>query len=182
MARIEPTLSYEHLRQLPEDGNRYEILEGKLAVTPSPTEVHQRVVGNLHSVLHEAQRRGFGRVYLAPFDVVLHEVEAVVEPDLLFISKERLAIVTDAAVRGAPDLVVEVLSPATRDRDLGVKLRQYARHGIRWYWVIDPDRRELRVFARHRGAFEEKDVLRPGAKLSSALFPGIEADIAELFA
>jgi len=182
VARIEPTLSYEHLRQMPDDGKRYEILEGALAVTASPNEPHQRIVGNLFELLRLAQRQGHGRAYVAPFDVVLHDTEAVVEPDLLFISKERLAIITREAVRGAPDLLVEILSPATRDRDLGVKLRQYAKQGVRWYWVVDPDRREIRVFAWRDGAYEEQVVPRPGARLSNPLFPGIEIDVADAFA
>jgi Uma2 family endonuclease len=181
MARIKPTLTYEHLRHTPDDGKRYEILEGELVVTDSPTTAHQQIVGNLFEVLRQAQRGGHGRAYIGPVDVVLHDTEAVVVPDVVFIAKDRLAIVKEKAIIGAPDLIVEILSPSTRNRDLVLKLRQYANHGVRWYWVIDPDRREVRVFEWKDGAYEEHGVLRPGAKLSSPLFPGVETDVADVF-
>jgi len=93
MARIEPILTYEHIRQTPDDGKRYEILEGELVVTASPTTTHQRIVGSLFDLSRRAQQRGYGEVYVSPVDVVLHETEAVVVPDLVFIAKARLAIV-----------------------------------------------------------------------------------------
>jgi Uma2 family endonuclease len=182
MARIEPTLSYEHLRQTPDDGKRYEILEGELVVTASPNTRHQEIAGNLFGLLRQAQQRGYGRAYTAPIDVVLHETEAAVVPDLVFVAKERLATVKKEAIRGAPDLLVEILSPTTSKRDLGIKLRQYAKHGVSWYWVVNPEAREIRVFARRDGSYEEQGTLRPGAKLSSPLFPGIEIDVADVFA
>jgi len=77
---------------------------------------------------------------------------------------------------------VEILSPTTSKRDLGVKLRQYAKHGVRWYWVIDPDGREIRRFAWRNGAYEDEGTLHSGAKLSSPLFPGIEIAVADVFA
>lgn len=82
----------------------------------------------------------------------------------------------------APDLLIEILSPTTSKRDLGVKLRQYAKQGVRWYWVVDPDRHEIRVFDWRGGAYEEQGTLRSGAKLSSPLFPGVEIDVADIFA
>jgi Uma2 family endonuclease len=182
MARIEPVLSYEHLRQLPDDGNRYEILDGRLVVTPAPSTRHQRAVWNVARVLDRAVQAGYGVAYVAPIDVVLHPTEAAVQPDLLFVAGDRLHIVAEARIEGPPDLIVEVLSDSTRDRDLGVKLRQYARHGVRWYWAVDPDRAEVRVFAWREGAYEEQPVLRRGDRLGCPLFPGVEADVAEVFA
>jgi Putative restriction endonuclease len=104
MARIKPTLTYEHLRHTPDDGKRYEILEGELVVTDSPTTAHQQIVGNLFEVLRQAQRAGRGRAYIGPVDVVLHDTEAVVVPDVVFIAKDRLAIVKEKAIIGAPIL------------------------------------------------------------------------------
>jgi Uma2 family endonuclease len=182
MARIEPVLSYEHLRQMPDDGNRYEILEGRLVVTAAPTTRHQRAVWNVTRVLDRAVQAGYGTAYVAPIDVVLHSTEAAVQPDLLFIATDRLQIVTEEKIEGAPDLIVEVLSDSTRNRDLGVKLRQYARYGVHWYWAVDPDAHEIRVFAWREGAYEEQPVLRRGNRLGCPLFPKIEVDVAEVFA
>lgn len=182
MARIEPTLSYEHLRQLPDDGNRYEILEGRLAVTPAPSTRHQSVVTALCGALLRAQQAGYGRAFVAPTDVVLHPVEAAVEPDLLFVAAHRIEIITEKKIDGAPDLVIEVLSDSTRERDLGVKLRQYARHGVRWYWVVDPDTQQVRVFAWREGAYEEQACLGSADRLESPLFPTIGIALRDLFA
>jgi Uma2 family endonuclease len=178
MARSERVLTYEDVRRTPEDGRRYELLEGQLVVTASPNIRHQRIVGNMFDLLRRAQRRGYGEAFGAPVDVVLHETEAVVVPDLAFIAKDRLAIVTEQAIRGAPDLLVEILSPSTGGRDLGVKLRQYAKHGVRWYWLIDPERQLIRVFEWRDGAYIEQAPRRPGDTLTSPLFPDVCAAVA----
>ena len=138
-------LTVENYRQLPEDGKRYEILEGELAVTPAPGTVHQRVVGRLYSALAEFVRnRQIGELFLAPLDVIL-SVHTVVQPDLLFVSKERQSVIRADGIYGAPDLVVEVLSPSTAERDRGVKRRLYLRYGVREVWLVDPEARTLEV-------------------------------------
>jgi Uma2 family endonuclease len=131
---IESRLTYEHLRQLPDDGRRHELVEGELVVSPAPTTKHQRVVRNIGLVLLQAQASGAGEVLWAPTDVVLDPQVDAVEPDLLFVVSERRSIIAEDQVRGAPDLLVEVLSDSTAERDLGVKLRIYARYGVRFYW------------------------------------------------
>ena len=181
MKIIPAKFTYEDLRQMPDDGKRYEIVEGELVVTPAPKWAHQQVVFKLAEVLAEAVRRGYGKAAFAPTDVVLDD-ENVVEPDLLFISRERLGIVTEENVRGAPDLVVEVLSERTRERDLGAKLRLYARFGVRFYWVVDPEAGTVRTFELARGGYAEAAVLRAGETLSCALFAGVTVDVAAVFA
>ena len=118
--------------QLPDDGKGYEILEGDLAVSPPPNRKHQRPALHLTNFLQKMEDAGYGEVYPAPFDVVFDECN-VMEPDVLFIRIDRLSIVTDANVQGAPDLVVEVLSPGTRARDLGVKVHLNARFHVPEY-------------------------------------------------
>ena len=137
MGIVQTRLTYADLQALPEDGKRYELLEGELVVSPAPTPRHQRVVVNGTVFLRRAEDAGFGFVYIAPIYVVF-DVEHTIEPDLLFIRLDRLHIVGDDAIHGVPDLVVEVLSPSTRQRDLRAKLQIYARFGVPFYWIADP--------------------------------------------
>ena len=88
-----------------------------------------------------------GEVYVAPFDVVLSDTD-VVQPDVLFVSKRRSDIITPDNIRGAPDLVVEILSPATAERDRTIKLDLYAQHGVQEYWIVDPDAKSITVLVR----------------------------------
>src|SRR5712692_233365 len=135
---VAPKLTYEDLRRLPEDGKRYELIDGEVYMTPSPSTKHQAVVGNLYAALRQlVVERDLGKVFLAPFDVVFGERTAV-QPDLLFIRKERLSILTDLNVQGAPDLVIEVLSPSTAAFDRETKLQVYARAGVPELWYVDP--------------------------------------------
>ena len=123
-------LTYEDFLDFPDDGRRHELIDGEHYVTPSPNAKHQVIVGNLHWLIRrylEEQPRG--RVFLAPFDVVFSSFD-VVEPDLLYISTERLAVLTAKHVRGAPDLVVEILSEGTRRTDEVTKRRLYERFQV----------------------------------------------------
>ena len=112
----EAKFTYADYRNAPED-KRYELLDGELVVSPAPKEVHQRALGNLSVELKLfARKRGVGRVYLSPFDVVLTDTD-VVQPDLLFVCNERAGIVTEDNAQGAPDLVIEILSPSIHRRE-----------------------------------------------------------------
>ena len=140
------TLTYEDYCALPDDGRRYEIIEGELYGTPSPGRAHQQFAANLLVVLKPfVAARGLGEVVIAPFYVILEETSVVV-PDLLFVARERSGIVTDRGVRGAPDLIVEILSPGTARRDRVEKAKLYARHGVHHYWLADPETRVLEIY------------------------------------
>ena len=180
MARTEQKLTYADLEQTPDDGRRYEIIDGCLFVTPAPWTKHQRVVLNIAVVLRAAEEAGYGQVYVAPVDVVF-DWHNVVEPDVLFISRERLEQVTLKNIQGPPNLVIEVLSSGTRRRDLREKLQLYERFGVPHYWVVDTEEETVRCFAWQDGRYVEQATLRPGQRLSSPLFPGIEADVRALF-
>lgn len=180
MTIIKPIFSYEHLAQLPDDGKRYELVEGELVVSPAPSSAHQEVVENLVAFLRQARLAGYGRGYVAPLDVVF-DPHNVVQPDLFFIRQERLAIVTRANVQGAPDLIVEVLSPGTRARDLGAKPRLYARFRVPFYWVVDPGTRTVQPYTLREEGYVAEPVLRAGQTLTCPLFPGLGIDVAELF-
>ena len=131
-------LTWEHYVELPNDGKRYEIIEGELYVSPSPSEKHQRAATNLtYTLVGHSRTHRLGRVYAAPFDVVL-AFTSIVQPDILFISTERLGILTAANVQGAPDLVVEIISPSSTKTDQEVKRDLYAKYGVKHYWVFEP--------------------------------------------
>ena len=178
MAVVDPRYVYEDLLAMPEDGRRREILEGDLLVSPSPNRRHQRIVSNLDRLFGRLEVQGLGEGYVAPFDVVFDR-HTVFEPDVMFIRRERLHIVTERNVSGAPDLVVEVLSESTRDMDLGPKLRAYGRHGVGEYWVVDPDANTVQVFRREGEAFIEAGTVGRGDEVE---FLGARLKVADILA
>lgn len=174
-----PRKTLDDFRKLPE-GVRAELIEGELFMSPSPRERHQRAVLNLGMRLQAfANARSLGRVYVAPFDVHLPTGD-VVEPDLLFVSSERLGIISDW-VRGAPDLAIEVLSPENPERDRIVKRALYARAGVREYWIVDPQERSVESFALDGTAFTAVGFFREGERVMSPLLAGLDLPIAEIF-
>lgn len=178
-------LTYDDLVQFPDDGKRHELIDGEHYVTAAPNTRHQRVVTRLTGLLWSfAQSRRLGEVFVAPFDVVLSDTD-VVEPDLLFVSPARAAhTLTDANMRGAPDLVVEVGSPSTRKVDETTKRRLYERYGVGEYWVVDPELDEIKVDRRADDRFERVALLsaEQGDVLTSPLFPGLELPLTDVFA
>ena len=131
-------LTYRDLVLFPDDGKRHELIDGEHYVTASPSTRHQRVLTELLLELHVYLReQGTGRVFPAPCDVVLSEFD-VVEPDLLVVTQAANGRITEANIQGAPDLVVEILSPSTKGRDRVLKLRLYEKFGVREYWIVDP--------------------------------------------
>src|SRR5438132_4535687 len=134
-------LTYEDYVDLPDDGRRYEILDGELEVSPAPAPRHQAVSLNLVWILHgHVQERGLGSVYYAPIDVILADT-SIVQPDLVFIAAGRESIVSSRGIEGAPDLAVEILSPWSVRRDRVAKAARYARYDTRPYWRADRDAR-----------------------------------------
>ena len=184
-ARAEPTrLTYDDYVNFPDDGRRHELLDGEHIVTPTPVSGHQRVSIRLATALHAfVQQHRLGEVLAAPFDVILSDHD-VVEPDLLFVSNERRAIVQDW-VRGAPDLVVEILSPSTRRLDEVTKRHLYDRFGVREYWIVDLDIDTVKVYRRAEdGGFLRVAELAAEADdaLDTPLLPGFSLRLRELFA
>ena len=176
-------LTVEDFEQFPDDGRRHELIDGEHHVTPAPNTRHQIVLGNLHFALRSAvQKEELGQVFLAPYDVLLSDTD-VVEPDLLFLSKERSDLLTEKNLRGAPDLVVEILSEGTRRMDEVVKRKLYERFGVREYWVVDPVVETVKVYRleddRYRRAAELS--LEAGDRLTTPLLPGLELPLDEVF-
>jgi Uma2 family endonuclease len=140
-------LTYEDLRRLPDDGLRHELIDGEHYVSPAPSSKHQRVSGQIFGHLFVFLREHpLGRVYHAPLDVLFSESDCV-EPDVLYVSQEREhRQMTEENLEGAPDLVVEILSPSTKHIDRGVKHRLYERFRVPEYWIIDPERESVMVY------------------------------------
>jgi Uma2 family endonuclease len=143
-------LTYADLQALPDDHNRYELIDGELLVSPAPSRAHQRAVGNLHLLLHAACPPTL-EVLFAPFDWLVDD-HNVFEPDLLVARRDDF---TDWYLPCPPVLAVEVLSPTTRHRDLGRKRDAYARAGLANYWVVDPLVPSVRVLRPVEGTFYE---------------------------
>lgn len=173
-------LTYEDYRRMP-SGLRYELVEGDPRMTPSPSTLHQEISKRLGRLLLErAEDPGKGRVYSAPYDVVLSE-HNVVQPDLLFVSKERLGIIGQANVQGAPDLVVEVLSESTEEWDRVTKRRAYSRYGVRELWIVDLQTKTVEV-ASHDGLdLVTVGVYPVGTTACGPLLPDCQVNVADLF-
>ena len=186
-AMASPTikLTYDDFVLFPDDGRRHELIDGEHFVTPSPHRRHQVISRNLFRALDAwVRERSLGEVFYAPFDVVF-DPHDVVQPDLLFISGARAAILTDANVAGAPDLVVEVLSPSGRRQDEVLKRDLYERGGVAEYWLVDPEAEAVKVFRRAgEGGFDRPELLtlHSGDTLTTPLLPGLELPLAEVFA
>ena len=177
-------LTYEDFLELPDDGRQHEIIDGEHYVTASPVTRHQRILGNLQfSIKAFLRDHDLGEVFLSPLDVLLSDFD-IVEPDLIYLGRERWSVLTEANLQGAPDLVVEILSPGTQGRDLGLKRKLYERSEVREYWIVDPDADTIEVL-RHLGesGFEPVALLRRAARdsLSTPLLPGLEIPLEELF-
>lgn len=152
-------------------------------MTPAPKTRHQRTVGRLYVALAEfVRKQDLGEVFLAPFDVVFGERTAV-QPDLLFIRKDRLSIVTELNVQGAPDLVIEVLSPSNASFDRETKLQVYARAGVRELWYVDPDVRTVEILELgDDGRYVLTATLAGNASAVSAALPALSLTLDEVFA
>jgi Uma2 family endonuclease len=135
-----PQITWDDVQQLPDDGNRYEAIEGALYTTPAPSVRHQRIVFRLQRELARVLvDPGHGELLFAPIGVRFPATQEGVQPDILFVSNERRGIVAPDELKGAPDLIVEILSPSTAARERDLKRRLYQRQGVAEYWIVDPD-------------------------------------------
>ncbi|MCC6442298.1 MAG: Uma2 family endonuclease [Armatimonadetes bacterium] len=180
--QAEPRLwTHAAYNALPDAAERYEITKGELFLPPAPNVAHQTAVIELSAMLVTYVREHeLGLALNAPIDVVLDE-ENVVQPDVVFVSRERREIVKSARIEGSPDLVVEILSPFSITRDRVRKMRLYARFEVPNYWIFDPEnhiaelyRLKERQYALE-AAGEEEDVLFP------SLFPGLAIPLKKLW-
>ena len=173
--------TYDDYLNTPDD-SRCELLDGELVMAPAPDLRHQRINTRLSALVHAfVNERNIGEVFHPPCDVVLSPTD-VVQPDLIFVSRERKSILREGdAVRGAPDLVVEILSPSTADRDRKLKRALYAAHGVTEYWLVDPAAETVTVLTPGADGFDVAAVHGRGQTLTSPTLPGFAADLDEVF-
>jgi Uma2 family endonuclease len=177
--------TYEDFKRLSASTEeRYELLDGELYIMPAPATIHQIVSKDLQFLLEwHVRKAGCGQVLNAPLDVVLGEgaARSVVQPDIVFISNERLGIIEEFEIVGAPDLVIEILSPSSAQRDRQNKKALYARSGVREYWVVDPSAKSIEAFFAVHGHFGEGIVYGLDDRLASAVLGGFEPQLREIF-
>jgi Uma2 family endonuclease len=177
-------LTYEDYLRFPDDGKRHEIIDGEDYVSAAPITKHQRVSMRLStSIANYVRARGAGEVFAAPMDVVLSPYD-VLQPDLLFVSEKRRAIVTEKNILGPPDLVVEITSESSRKIDEHEKLRRYELFGISEYWVVDPEAETATIYRLEHARYTRAAQLSVARKekIGTPLLPGLEIPLTEVFA
>ncbi|MBI3988201.1 MAG: Uma2 family endonuclease [candidate division NC10 bacterium] len=173
-------LTYEEFLKLPEMKRRYEVVNGELIyMTPSPTPSHQMISRTLFRVLdHFVADRELGEVLYAPLDILIQQNPLRTrQPDLLFISKERLAIVGEHMIEGGPDLIVEILSPANTRLDLEEKLKDYGSINVRECWFVSPEAQTVEVLKFTSGRFERIGLYGLGDVITSEVLPGLHLKV-----
>ena len=164
-----------------EDENRYELINGELYMAPAPSWEHQESSGNLYSILRAFVLANLlGRVVYSPIDMFLSDGD-VFQPDIVFISNERLGIIRSDGIHGAPDLVIEVLSPGTERIDRTLKSERYEMSDVSEYWQANPIAKTILVLRARDGAFERVGLFTEGMTLETPLLPGLRVDVSEVF-
>ncbi|WP_353684273.1 Uma2 family endonuclease [Thermodesulfovibrio sp. 3907-1M] len=173
--------TYQDYLKLP-DEVRYELIEGKLIMTPSPNIKHQRISRKIEFMLEKyVTENSLGEVFDAPCDVYLDD-ENVVQPDILFISKERAYIIGEKNIQGAPDLVIEIVSEASIYRDSVQKKKLYAKHGVKEYWIVAPDDQMIEVYIlREPGQYELRRTYYENDVVESEIIKGFKISMKDIF-
>ena len=175
-----PRLTYQDYANI-EDDKRYEILDGKLILLDSPSRDHQSVrIHLLFDMYAFVKENDLGWVYCAPFDVLFTDTD-VVQPDIMFVSRDREHILTPANVQGAPDLIVEILSPSSSTRDWRAKRELYAAHGVREYWIVDPANRIVSVLLLRDGVLEIEQTLTEDDTATSTVLDRFNVSLDSIF-
>ena len=181
MKPVATKMTYDQYCLLPEDRNRYELFDGELVMTPSPTAQHQRIVLRLASELDSyVKTNGLGEVFVAPLDTIFDQY-TVMQPDILYVSRERVPLVVKERIEGAPDLVVEVLSPSTFYIDLRRKMAVYAQFGVQEYWIVDPETQTIELYGRVGEGLELARRSSSDETFESPLLPGFQLLVNSIF-
>lgn len=176
-------ITYEEYK-LVEDlaDKRYEVIGGRLIMTPAPIPYHQRISRKLERILEDfVIDNDLGEVFDAPCDVVLSRID-VIQPDIFFISKEKSYLITDTHINGAPDLIIEILSPTSTSKDKTIKKRLYLIHKVKEYWIVDPMEKEIEIFSlagdlyKLSGSYKKEDDI-----VKSELLKGLKFILKEIW-
>lgn len=166
---LKAKLDYEDYCAIPNDGKRYEIINGELHVTPAPNTPHQRALGRLYTILDEYFQPP-SEVFLSPTDVILSPHD-VVQPDIVVVADP--ATVAYRGIEGAPFLAVEIVSPSTSRYDRNTKAKTYEQHGIMHLWLVDPEDRQVQCFQLRDGVYHLVASCGPKGILEHPAFPGL---------
>jgi len=175
-------LTYDDYKTFPDnDGIRKEIIEGDLFMTPAPSTKHQSILRELSFLFYDfVKKNKLGEILFAPCDVVLSRIN-IVQPDLIFISKKNLQILTDLNVQGAPDLVVEIISPSSKDADQIYKKRIYEKFGIKEYWIVDPDEETVEIWTLKNKKYHLATKAKKPQIIKSRLLPEMKIDLSKIY-
>ena len=165
--------------QLEESNLPCELINGELFMSPAPNTLHQIILSNLNDIIKAYARKTEGIAMFSPVDVYLDQ-KNVFQPDLLYIKKENLSILTERGLNGAPDLAVEILSPSNSFKDRNQKKNLYQKFGVKEYWIIDPGNKTIEIYE-----FESDEnpalYLAEEGLVTSKLLPGLSFSFADLF-
>ena len=172
--------TYEDYLKTPDD-KRYELIEGELSMTPSPITNHQRISRKIEFLLEKfVTENDLGEIFYAPYDVYFDD-ENVVQPDILFIAKNRMNIIGEKNVQGAPDLAIEILSKSTAYRDLIQKKKLYSKFGVKEFWIVIPDEEAIEVFILKDSAYLLYRSYSKNETLESPFLTGFKIELKGIF-
>lgn len=176
----EQPATYDTYAAMPDDGNRYEIVDGTLELmSPGPSPTHQTISTELVFLLKQTCKSEY-MIYHAPLDVILSQID-VRQPDIAMVQRNRLSIVTGRGIEGPPDLVVEVLSPGSRKRDKIGKMHTYARYAVPEYWIVDPAARLLEQYDLQGDNFALRNLFEEDDCVTSDKLPCVQFRVSDLF-
>ncbi len=174
------TYTYKDYERLPE-GTPYQLIRGELIMTPSPVPNHQIIKIRIeYELLKFVNDKKLGIVLDAPIDVYFSDTETY-QPDIIFISKDRLNIIGEKKIEGPPDLIIEILSPATAYYDLRIKKDTYEQSGVKEYWIVDPIQKTIEIFVNKNARFEPVSIVKGEGEVKSDLLNGFSIALREVF-
>jgi Uma2 family endonuclease len=177
---VENRVTADDYRSLPENGDRYQLIEGDLHMAPAPNRFHQEIALNIVMIIAKyLETHPIGKIFIAPFDVYLNDGN-VFQPDLVYIARENFGVLTEAGVEGVPDLVVEILSVRTASLDRNPKRRLYAQSGVKELWLVDPE--TVSVTVHHlQEALPSTAVYSTAEQFTSDFFPELLFSVGDIF-
>lgn len=163
------------------DDKRYELIEGELLMTPSPIPKHQRILRKLEFILEKfVSENNLGEIFFAPCDVYLDD-ENVIQPDIMFISKERLNIIGEKNIQGAPCLTIEIISESSAYMDMVQKKLLYAKFGVKEYWIVIPEEESIEIYLLKDNIYELYKTYRKNDTLETASLKGLKIELKKIF-